>query len=212
MLLLNSIQVTESISGSVVPLAMFICWVGRVNTVDSTDICTKDRSGQPAEVKWSLQSFMRSICIILHQLRWDGYNCKNVHKIRKMLMAMMINIIINHHHHICTDHKNDRAVSSWLCFLTTVHPPSSSSSQFVSRFSCFRLLFPVENSRWLFYRFRLEIFYYCTCPPLTIYHNFRTNLGRFSRCLKCFLEAWNVFWRHEMFSWVRLFLPAPLFC
>ena len=41
----------------------------------------------------------------------DLTKCENVHKIRRQ-MLMTIMKIINQHHHICTDHKNDRAVSS----------------------------------------------------------------------------------------------------
>ena len=41
----------------------------------------------------------------------DLTKCENVHKIRRQ-MLMTIMKIINQHHHICTDHKNDRTVSS----------------------------------------------------------------------------------------------------
>ena len=61
----------------------------------------------------------------------------------------------------CTNHKNHRTVWSWLDFLTTaVHALFSSWSFCCSCLVC------------------VEIFYYCTCPPLTLYHHFGTNLGR----------------------------------
>ena len=72
-------------------------------------------------------------------------------------------IIIQLSYKTKTNHENHRAVCSGHGGLTaTVHAPLPSWTT------------PVCLLR------RFEIFDNRTCPPLTLYHNLRTNLGRFS--------------------------------